>query len=267
MRDGAILQCTEAITLGMPLEVWKTHMGRYRSLSTAESFTTIYRENGLGGFWKGSAPKMVESATKGAVLVFAKDAIADGCASAGIGKVPTGFIAGAGGGVCQTVVMGPCTFLVTATVTGGGDVGAMISKTWREKGVRGFYPGGSAIAFRQATNWASRQGFTDAVRSRARLFFHNDPNAKLSTSQDALCGCLGGVLSSWNHPFEVARIEMQARAVAGQPALSMVGVFREVVQQYGVRGLFQGILPRMGLSIWQTLFMVSGATFIKDKLG
>mmetsp|Transcript_9067 Transcript_9067/g.23711 ORF Transcript_9067/g.23711 Transcript_9067/m.23711 type:complete len:285 (-) Transcript_9067:299-1153(-) len=267
MRDGAVLQCIEAITLGMPLEVWKTHMGRYRNLSTIESLTTIYRENGLCGFWKGSAPKMVESATKGAVLVFAKEAIADGCTSVGVGKVTTGFIAGAGGGVCQTVVMGPCTFLVTATVTGGGSVGAMLAKTWSEKGLRGFYPGGSAIAFRQATNWASRQGFTDAVRSRARLFFHNDPSAKLSTAQDALCGCLGGVLSSWNHPFEVARIEMQARAVVGQPSLSMLGVFRDVVQQYGVRGLFQGILPRMGLSIWQTLFMVTGATFIKDKLG
>ena len=55
--------------------------------------------------------------------------------------------------------------------------------------------------------------------------------------------------------------------VAGEEALSMVGVFRQVVAQYGVSGLFQGILPRMGLSIWQTLFMVSGATFIKEKLG
>ena len=27
-RTGAILQCVEAATLGMPLEVWKTHLGR-----------------------------------------------------------------------------------------------------------------------------------------------------------------------------------------------------------------------------------------------
>lgn len=32
------------------------------------------------------------------------------------GAVSTGFIAGAGGGVAQTIVMGPCTFLVTAVV-------------------------------------------------------------------------------------------------------------------------------------------------------
>ena len=105
------------------------------------------------------------------------------------------------------------------------------------------------------------------MRSRARLWFHNDPKAKLTPAQDALSGMLGGILSCWNHPFEVARIEMQARAVAGESYMSMGGVFQSVVQQYGVRGLFQGLIPRMCLGIWQTLFMVSGASYIKEKLG
>jgi hypothetical protein len=78
--------------------------------------------------------------------------------------------------------MGPCTFLVTAVVTNTGKVRAArhgarlcngelcrrltahtqeggsamgtLTKTWAEKGIKGFYPGGTAIAFRQATNWA-----------------------------------------------------------------------------------------------------------------
>lgn len=196
---------------------------------------------------------MIECASKGAVFLYTKELIVEGCASAGVGKVTAGFAAGAGAGVCQVVVMGPCTFLVTAAVTGGGQtsISSTISQTLRDKGLLGFYPGGLAIAFRQATNWASRQGLTDVVRSRMRTAIHSDPNAKLTSSQDALCGCLGGILSAWNHPFEVARIEMQARAIAGQESLSMMGVFREVIEQYGVRGLFQGILPRMGLSMWQ----------------
>ncbi len=28
LLNGAVLQCIEAATLGMPLEVWKTRMGR-----------------------------------------------------------------------------------------------------------------------------------------------------------------------------------------------------------------------------------------------
>lgn len=44
-------------------------------------------------------------------------------------------------------------------VTGNSEATVMntITRTWKERGVLGFYPGGVAIAFRQATNWASRQ--------------------------------------------------------------------------------------------------------------
>lgn len=38
---GAVLQCVEAATLGMPFEVWKTRMGRFRNESTIESFRNL----------------------------------------------------------------------------------------------------------------------------------------------------------------------------------------------------------------------------------
>jgi hypothetical protein len=154
LRNGAVLQCVEAASLGMPLEVWKTRMGRFRDESTMQSFRAIYAERGLGGFWKGTSAKMVESASKGAVLIYSKELIVDGCTYAGMGKVMAGFVGGAGGGVCQTVVMGPMTFLITASVTGDKNTTMThtMTKTWSEKGLKGFYPGGSAIAFRQATN-------------------------------------------------------------------------------------------------------------------
>lgn len=137
-------------------------------------------------------------------------------------------------------------------------------ETYAKNGVRGFYPGGSAIAFRQATNWASRQGLTEFVRIRMRKLKYNEETAKLTKGDEAMCGVIGGALSSWNHPFEVARIEMQARANSGQPALSMIGVFRLVLKENGPLGLFQGVIPRIGLNIWQTLFMVSLVHVIGD---
>lgn len=117
---------------------------------------------------------------------------------------------------------------------------------------------------RQASNWASRQGFTEAVRTRIAQISHGDAQARLSTREEVLAGVVGGVLSCWNHPFEVARIEMQARAIAGESQLSMVQVLRHVHAQHGLQGLFQGLLPRMGLNIWLTLFMVSGVKLIKQ---
>eukprot|EP00047_Mylnosiga_fluctuans_P004293 m.233699 g.233699 ORF g.233699 m.233699 type:complete len:293 (-) comp12553_c0_seq1:162-1040(-) len=270
-RNGAILQCAEAATLGMPLEVWKTRMGRHRNETTVQAFKNVYRRAGGGfagvsAFWAGTSAKMVESASKGAVLMFSKELIKDSCLAVGLGVTAAGFIAGAGGGICQTTVMGPCTFLVTAMVNGDRSIGlnTRIAHTYRTQGLLGFYPGGVAIAWRQATNWASRQGFTDAARQLIAKHSHGDAKAALSVREEVMAGIMGGAISCWNHPFEVARIEAQSRAVAGEPKLGMLAILRHVVQQEGPAGLFKGVIPRIGLGIWQTLFMVTGANLIRE---
>lgn len=155
---------------------------------------------------------------------------------------------------------------VTAAVTGGRSTSAveLAKQTYARNGMRGFYPGGSAIAFRQMTNWASRQGLTEWVRIRMRVAKYGDEKHGLTKTEEAMCGVIGGTMSSWNHPFEVARIEMQARANDGQPKLAMTQVFRLVLKEHGPLGLFQGVLPRIGLNIWQTLFMVSLVHVIGD---
>jgi hypothetical protein len=273
VRNGALLQMAEAATLGLPFEVWKTRMGRFRSESNLVAFRAVYQDGGGGfsgvrAFWAGFTPKMVESATKGAVLMVAKEGLKDVAASVGINPFLGAILAGAGGGVCQTVVMGPCTYLVTAAVTGGSSGGGakttseLIRITYARAGLRGFYPGGSAIAVRQATNWASRQGITEGLRIRLRSMRYEDKSAKLSPNEEISCGIMGGALSCWNHPIEVARIEMQARANAGQSSITILDVFRLVIREHGLPGLFKGVLPRVGLGIWQTLFMVSSVHII-----
>ena len=168
------------------------------------------------------------------------------------------------------VVLGPCTFLVTAAVTGDKSItmGQRIASVWAKEGVKGFYPGGVALAFRQSTNWASRQGFTELIRGQLRVLFHKDEKAKLTVGQEALAGIIGGAVSCWNHPFEVARIQMQATAAEGKdgPKSGMVKVMSTIVKEQGVQGLFKGITPRILLGAWQTLFMVTGAKLIKQYL-
>lgn len=63
---------------------------------------------------------------------------------------------------------------------------------------------------------------------------------------------------------QVARIEAQARASSGQPVLSMTATIGAVYKEAGMQGLFQGLVPRIGLAVWQTLFMVTGAKMVKD---
>lgn len=83
-------QCAEAATLGMPFEVWKTRMGRFRQETTLQAFRNVYRDGGIGAFWRGTSAKMVESASKGAILLYAKEAIATSMLSAGVGVTLTG---------------------------------------------------------------------------------------------------------------------------------------------------------------------------------
>eukprot|EP00808_Paulinella_micropora_P015380 g23156.t1 len=262
---GGVIQCVEAATLGMPLEVWKTHMARTH-MSNLASLNDIISKKGISGFWAGTSAKMVESFSKGAVLLFSKDAIMRMCDGLGASPIMSAVIGGAGGGVCQTSVMGPCTYLVTAKVTGGeSSVLTLVRNTWNKSGLKGFYPGGTAIAFRQATNWASRQGFTDALREQVKK--GKPADAKLTKTEEVLCGLGGGALACWNHPFEVARVEAQATAAAGGKSENMLKVMSNVMQKQGVAGLFSGVFPRICLGMWQTLFMVTGARMVKEAMG
>eukprot|EP01067_Filipodium_phascolosomae_P007171 Filipodium_phascolosomae@DN5673_c0_g1_i1.p1 len=270
--NGAVLQIVEASTLGMPFEVWKTRMGRFNE-GTMQSFMNIYKRGGPSAYWQGLAPKCVESGSKGAVLLFSKEAIFSWLQNCGVNSTISGFAAGAGGGVCQTVVMGPCTFVVTAMVTAKNaerSVVSVISDIWKKQGWKGFYSGSSAIAFRQASNWASRQGLTEFFRKRLQVWnSEKGRKSNLSVGQEALCGILGGGLSCWNHPFEVARIQMQARANESggkDPKLSMLSTWRLMIKDGGLWSLYRGIIPRLCLGIWQTLFMVSGAKVLKKYL-
>ena len=334
---GPLIQCAEAATLGMPFEVWKTRMGRFRQEGTMEAFANIYKQGGVKAFWAGTGPKMIESGSKvrdtqrhhrslssetlanasenapnphggippeiprelslpdffsspvakrrnlthhpprhpptpppirqGMILMYAKEGINDNLRRAGMAPTLAGVLAGAGGGIAQVSVMGPCTYLVTGTVNNPG-VGMLktVQQTYARGGIAAFYPGGTAIAFRQATNWASRQGFTEFVRARMKLALHGDVHAKLTKGQEVGAGVIGGTLACWNHPFEVARIEAQTLGNMGKPVGSMVTVMKDIVRVDGVGGLFRGIAPRVCLGIWQTLFMVTGAKLIKDEL-
>jgi len=261
---GGTLQCLEAASLGMPFEVWKTRMGKFRNEGTVEAFVNVYKRGGISGFWQGTGPKMVESASKGAILLFAKEGIMNVVKPMDLGPTMTGVIGGAGAGVAQTTVMGPCTFVVTAVVTGSKDTSVMktVGDTWSAKGLKGFYPGASAIAARQASNWAMRQGFTEFIRDKMKQFLGAE---KLSMPQEALCGAMGGTMATCNQPFEVARIQMQSAAFEGKEKLSLPSTLGAIVRGSGVGGLFAGIVPRVCLGIWQTIFMVTVPKLLKEN--
>ena len=61
-----------------------------------------------------------------------------------------------------------------------------------------------------------------------------DRKAKLTKPEEVMSGVIGGFLACWNHPFEVARIEMQARGAFGEKALSLSGVLGMIYRERGI---------------------------------
>ena len=82
---------------------------------------------------------------------------------------------------------------------------------------------------------------------------------KLGPWEKVLASSIGGGLSAWNQPIEVIRVEMQSKKEdPNRPKKMTVGnTFRYIYGQNGIRGLYRGVAPRIGLGVWQTVCMVA----------
>ncbi|KJP88008.1 hypothetical protein AK88_02283 [Plasmodium fragile] len=294
LMSGSILHCLETASLGMPLEVWKTRMCVYRNENTIRSFVNIYNK-GVGQFYAGFYAKLVESSSKGAVLLISKEHMIKLCTDLNINQTTSGFIGGAFGGISQSFVMTPCTFFITASIDNKINYKKKIVDIFKNRGFTTLYNGNSAMCLRQGTNWASRQGITEWVRN---LFIERkrktaeglhqghlkneiadkgdqinqsttmqknthsldkpaDSACDLSPTEELLCGILGGALSVWNNPFDVIRVYMQNNANKNIK-LTFMQSFVNLYKEGGILYLYKGVIPRCFLCIWQTLFMVTG---------
>ncbi|CAA9991025.1 mitochondrial carrier protein, putative [Plasmodium knowlesi strain H] len=294
--SGSILHCLETASLGMPLEVWKTRMCVYRNENTIRSFCTIYNK-GVGQFYAGFYAKLIESSSKGAVLLISKEHMIKFCNNLNINQTTSGFIGGAVGGISQSLVMTPCTFFITASIDKKINYREKLADIIKNGGFTTLYKGNCAMCLRQGTNWASRQGLTEWVRNlfierkrkaeRLRQTegqvglknevmhkgnnFHQSTPTKdthsigkqgdtpqdLSPTEELLCGVLGGALSVWNNPFDVIRVYMQNNANKNIN-LTFLQSFVNLYREGGILYLYKGVIPRCFLCIWQTLFMVTG---------
>lgn len=173
------------------------------------------------------------------------------------------------GGVAQAyATMGFCTCMKTVEITQHKlaaqgvkppSTFATFMDIYRKEGIRGINRGVNAVAIRQTTNWGSRFGLSRLAEDAIRRFTGKEEGTKLNGYEKILASGLGGGLSAWNQPIEVIRVEMQSKTDdPKRPKNLTVGkTFRYILQENGVRGLYRGVAPRMGLSVWQTICMVA----------
>lgn len=276
---GATMNMFEVTTLGQPLEVLKTQMAANRSQTMFQAIQSVWARGGVAGFYQGLIPwAWIEASTKGGVLLFTASEIETATTAMGVNPAAAGLLGGMGGGIVQAyATMGFCTCMKTAEITRHKQAASGVKppSTWavfadiyRREGIRGINKGVNAVAVRQCTNWGSRMGFARLAESSIRKAQGKSENDKLSALEKIASSTIGGALATWNQPIEVVRVEMQSMSKAAtnsnRPAkLTILNTLGFIYRENGIRGLYRGVTPRIGLGIWQTVCMVSFADYVK----
>ena len=211
----------------------------------------------------------IEASTKGAVLLFVASEAEYYTRNAGASSFVAGITGGMAGGLAQAyATMGFCTCMKTVEITKSkaASTGLKVPTTmetfmaiYRAEGIKGINKGVNAVAVRQVTNWGSRFGLSRVAESGIRRMTGKEHGEKLSAAEKILASGIGGGLSAWNQPIEVVRVEMQSKKEdVNRPKKMTVGnTFRYIYQSNGLKGLYRGVTPRIGLGIWQTICMVA----------
>lgn len=263
---GASLNICEVTTLGQPLEVIKTTMAAHRNLTFFDAIKHVWSRGGIFGFYQGLVPwAWIEASTKGAVLLFVSAESEYQFKKLGLSNFGAGIAGGIAGGMAQAyLTMGFCTCMKTVEITKHKSSGQQSSWNlfkgiYAKEGIKGINKGVNAVAIRQMTNWGSRFGFARLVEEGIRKITGKiNEGEKLTPFEKIIASAIGGGLSAWNQPIEVIRVEMQSKK--GDPNrpkdLTVVKTFQYIYETNGIRGLYRGIAPRIGLGVWQTIFMV-----------
>ncbi|KAH9908064.1 mitochondrial FOW-1 like protein [Xylariomycetidae sp. FL2044] len=281
---GAGLNLFEVTSLGQPLEVVKTTMAANRSIKFPTALSHVWSRGGFLGFYQGLIPwAWIEASTKGAVLLFVASEAEYYARVAGASDFGSGIVGGVTGGVAQAyATMGFCTCMKTVEITqhkmaasGVKPPGtfATFMNIYRQEGIRGINKGVNAVAIRQMTNWGSRFGLSRLAEQGIRKLTGKEHGEKLGAAEKILASSLGGGLSAWNQPIEVIRVEMQSKKEdPNRPKKMTVGnTARYIYQNNGLKGLYRGVAPRIGLSVWQTVCMVAlgdiAKTYVENITG
>ncbi|KAG7528095.1 hypothetical protein FFLO_06409 [Filobasidium floriforme] len=273
----------EVTTLGQPLEVLKTQMAANRQQTMLQAFNTVLSRGGIKGFYQGLIPwAWIEASTKGAVLLFASGEIETMAKEKfGLGGAGAGLLGGMGGGIAQAyATMGFCTCMKTVEITRHKQAAAGVAPQgtfsvfmdiYRKEGIAGINKGVNAVAVRQMTNWGSRMGFARLAESAIRNVRGKREHEQLGALDKIAAASIGGALATWNQPIEVVRVEMQsamksADAVRAAQKKTIANTLSYIYKENGIKGLYRGVTPRIGLGIWQTVCMVSFADYVKAAI-
>lgn len=256
---GALLRIGSDLSGGTPLESIKCRVTVTKD-SGFQAARNIVKQGGIQALWSGTPSRTLEGALLGAMFILGSTPTKKYLLKKGVTPVIAQVTAGTLGGLAQAIVMTPAGMVFTSLNVNKGKPGyendnalTVTRRIVKEKGVGGMFVGGGAMALRQASNWASRAGFTEIARGTM---------SKYGMWGEIGSGAIGGIGSCWNTPIETARVLMHKDVSEGKPAKSFGQYCVNIYEEDGVPGLFRGVTPRGVQAIWQTVFMVVFPTML-----
>ena len=172
----------------------------------------------------------------GAVFILGSSVTKKQVQKMGAGPTVVALAGGLVGGVAQSIVMTPAGVIFTSLNVNQGKKGfekdnaiTVCKRIIDEKGIFGLYRGLSPMALRQATNWASRAGFTEICRTSLKL-------TQYGAMGEIAAGAIGGVGSCWNTPIETVRVLIARDVSMGKPTKKFGEYWDDMVE--GTYSLF-----------------------------
>jgi len=256
---GALLRIGSDLSGGTPLENIKCRVTTTKE-NGFEAARSLIKNGGIGALWSGTSSRTVEGALLGAFFVVGSTVTKKQMLRIGSTPIMASLAAGMVGGLAQAIVMTPSGLIFTSLNVNKGKPGyendtaiSVTKRILKEKGLMGMYAGSGPMCARQATNWASRSGFTEIARASMSQY---------GMLGEIGSGVIGGLGSCWNTPIETVRVNMHKDISEGNPPKTFGGYMGDIYQEEGVPGLFRGVTPRGVQAIWQTVFMVVFPTML-----
>ena len=256
LARGAFLRVASDISGGTALENIKCRVTASNDGPVDATQALMTGGNGFWNLWSGTPSRTIEGALLGAVFLVGSAATKKRLLAMGASKNVAATAAGIVGGVAQAVIMTPAGMVFTSLNVNKGKPGhendnavIVAKRIIKEKGIQGMFIGGTPMAARQASNWASRSLFTEICRTNLKL-------SRFGLIGEIGSGAIGGIGSCWNTPIETVRVLMQKDVSEGVPPKTFGGYVEAQMQEGGVPALFRGVTPRAVQAIWQTVFMV-----------
>jgi len=229
-----------------PLDTIKTRLQSKQGFLAAGGFKKIY--SGIG-------PAAVGSAPNAAIFFCTYDTVKKisvkklGCQDGALVHMSAASL----GEVTACLVRVPVEIVKQRRQAGLGTSMSIVRSTWQAEGLRGFYRGYLTTVAREIPFSLIQFPLWEYLKKKWSSISGETPKPW----EASLCGGIaGGIAAGLTTPLDVAKTRiMLASSGSAESTGGTLEIWRLVIKESGVRGLFAGLIPRV------TWISVGGAVF------